>query len=434
MPATLVRREQALVSNVEFIDNQDARPVHLSADGVTSYFVRQKQLFTSVDDGTLQGPWWTLPVSGTSTGIVGVDETADGELLATCFKQQGNYAGIWRSTGWANRAVVAPTFTEVLTPAGQAPFQADPATFPSPMGSTGSRSNYFSARFGFHCYPNGTVVANEYGIQSNGTSISGARYGVVSNDNGKPGTWRVVFDLFTGPAYGVGWAPGTLPFGAAGQHSHGMALDPYTDRMWASAGDHGSHTRYSDDWRRVFNGEYATWTVHPGSSNEFGGIGNVAPVMPGTTQSVQPFAFPDRVVLTTDGQIDGITKIEKDDPDFLREAHGLGLPHSTSLKYTGSRIYQRTKTHPVLFPQYIGSGTGLSLPAIIVASDPLGERFYDVWTDSQSLANPYGVYSAVGPTARGKLLASIALDGRSAGQVSDQAGYTFMRADFPVIV
>lgn len=432
-----MRRGSALVTNVEFIDNQDARPMHVSADGLTTYFARGKSLYRSFDDGdTLEGPLWTLPTASTNTGIAGVLETADGFLLVTCFKLQGNYAGVWRinPNTWSG--------SETLTPSGQAPLQADPASYPDPMGTTGDRSNYFTPRFGFHAHPDGTVVMNEYGKQANGTSIPGARYGLVSDDNGKPGTWRIACDFFTGPAFGVGWVPGTLPFGpsSGGQHLHGMGLDPFTDRMWATGGDHGCHTRYSNDWRRVFIGENATWTVHPGSIAEFGGIGNVAPVMPGTTQSIEPFAFPDRIVFTTDGPIDGVTKIEKDNPDFLGEQHGIELPHDTQLKYTGSRIFKRGShldSHspfPVIFPFYVGSGGVRSFPARIVAADPSGQRFYDIWTDDQSLQNPYGVYGAFGPTARGKLLASIALDGRSAGQVGDSAGLTFMRADFPVIV
>lgn len=438
MSVTLVRRGTAIATSVEYIDNNDMRPMHVSADGVTTYFAQGKSLYRSTNDGNTFTLIWTLPVTGTSTGIAGVLETADGFLLVTCFKLQGFYSGAWRidpATGAA---------TEVLTPSGQAPQVADPATFPSPMGTTGDRSNYFTPRFGFHAYPDGTVVMNEYGKQANGTSIPGARYGVVSNDNGKAGTWRVALDIFTGPAYGVGWVPGTLPFGPAGggQHLHGFALDPFTDILWATAGDHGCHHVYSTDWRRVFNGENATWTVHPGSVQEFGGIGNVSGAqMPGTTQSIEPHAFPDRIVFTTDGQVDGITKIEKSDPNYLREAHGLYLPHTSTLRVTGARIFRRgshldsRSPFPVVFAQYAGSGGNVTpIPAVIVACDPNGERFYDIWTDSITGLNPYGVYGAFGPTAKGKLLASIALDGRSANQVGDSAGLTFMRADFPVLV
>jgi hypothetical protein len=114
--------------------------------------------------------------------------------------------------------------------------------------------------------------------------------------------------------------------------------------------------------------------------------------------------------------------------------HDIGLPHTTQLKYTGATPFQRSPAHPVLFPFYAGAGGGSqSTPGVIVAVEPSGQRAYDIWTDSQALLNPYGVFTAVGPTAHGKLLASIALDGRSAGQ-SATAGYTMLRADFPVIV
>jgi hypothetical protein len=438
MAVALVSRAPALVpvvaARTEYIDNGDKRPSWLGADGQTIYSWGQTGLYTSIDDAhTWQGPWHTFPDT-----IHGVRETRDGELLVSIFRAQGNYAGLWRSTGWtANHATA--TWTEVLTPSGQLPNVADPATFPAPAGTLGDRSNYFNAWIGgFRVYADGTVVVSEYGKQANGTSIPGARYAFVSNDNGKPGTWRCVCDLWTGPVYGVGWVPGTLPYGGAsvyggasgGQHMHGTALDPYTGRLWATFGDHGCHTRYSDDWRRVFSGENATWTVHPGSSTEFGGQGN----HPGSTQSIQAYAFPDRIVFTTDGPIDGITKIEKANPNVIGVAHDIGLPHDTQLKYTGGQGFQRSSAHPALFPQYVGSGGTRSFPGLIVACDPLGERWYDIWTDNQALQNPYGVLTAIGPTNTGKLLASIALDGRSAGQVANTAGLTMLRADFPVIL
>lgn len=435
MRGTLVRRGSALVSNVEFIDNADARPVHLSADGVTSFFVRQKQLLTSVDDGTtLLGPHFTLPVAGTNTGIVGALETADGEVIATCFKAQGNYAGLWRSTGWANRATVTPTWTEVLTPSGQLPAVADPATFPANAGTTGDRSNYFTPRFGFHAYPNGVVIVNEYGKQANGTTVPGARYVYISFDNGKPGTWRLARDFWGGPPYTT--LGNVLAFGSTDfrDHMHGACYDQATNRIWFTGGDNGHHTEYADANAAVLDPYNAngTWKLTPASSPYLGTPGG----QPGTTQCVTPWPLRDRILITTDGPIDGVVSVEKSDPTAgtLLELHGLQVPHDSQLKYTGSRPFQRTPQHPVLFPFYVGSGGVRSFPGVIVACDPLGRRFYNIWTDSLSLQNPYGVYSVVGPTAKGKLLASIALDGRSAGQVSDQAGYTFMRADFPVIV
>lgn len=441
--ATLNTLGSALVSRIEYIDNSDARPVHLSADGVTSYFVRQKQLFTSTDDGTtLQGPWWTLPVAGTNTGIVGVVETADGEILCTCFKAQGNYAGLWKSTGWANKATA--TFTEVLTPSGQLPSVADPATFPSPAGTSGDRSNYFTPRFGFHAYGDGTVIVNEYGKQANGSTVVGARYVFVSTSNGAAGTWRLARDFWGGPPYTT---PGNvLPFGSATNrdHMHGAIYDPFTGRLWFTGGDSGHHTEWAPSVAAAIADPYnanGTWTVIPASSPYLGTTGG----QPGTTQCVTPWPLPDRILMTTDGQIDGVVSVEKSDSTFgtLLAPHGIGLPHTSALQYTGCRPFQRDSlSHsptykprfPLVLPFYVGSGGAQTIPAIITIADPLGRRFYDSYVDTLNLPNPYGVYSAVGPTARGKLLASIALDGRSAGQVTDQAGYTFMRADFPTIV
>jgi hypothetical protein len=427
MPATMVRRGSAVAANVEYVDNGDIRPGWLSADGATVYSWGPSLRISKDDAHTWIATNFAVP---SGSHVHGIRETADGELLISCFKAQGFYAGLWRSTGWNITTGQASAWTEVLTPSGQAPNVTDPATFPAPAGTTGDRSNYFTSWFGFRTYSNGIAIVNEYGKQANGTSIPGARYTFVSYDNGKPGTWSLLRDVFTGPVYGFSdWTPTTnLPFGppGGGQHLHGSWYDPYKDRFWFTAGDHGHHTEYSDD-------HGATWHLTAGSVVEFGGQGG----QPGTTQDVLGYALPSCNLLTTDGPIDGVAKIDRTAPnqaDFIAMLHDIGLPHTTQLKYTGATPFQRSPAHPVLFPFYAGAGGGSqSTPGVIVAVEPSGQRAYDIWTDSQALLNPYGVFTAVGPTAHGKLLASIALDGRSAGQ-SATAGYTMLRADFPVIV
>ena len=408
----------ALARNIEFIDNADKRPAWMTADGTKIYSWGEKGLYTSVNDGTSwQGPWWSIPTASTGTAIHGVRIAADGQLLVSCFKSQGFYAGLWRvnPADW--------TAVEVLCPSGQAPLVADPASYPAPAGSTGNRSNYFTSWFGFNCYPDGKVIVNEYGHQANGTNDPGARYAFLSTDNGKAGTWSLVYDLFGGATFGAQNAP--LPFGRAGEHIHGACWDPYWQRLWMTAGDQGCHTEYSDDMG-------ATWTLVPGSAPFFGTPGG----QPGTTQSVRLIPLPDRVLITTDGPIDGILKIERSNGrsgTLLEEAHGLALPHTSNLRYTGATAYQRSPGHPLLNAFYVGAGGSTAQPGVITASSPDGKRHYDLWTDTFTALNPYGVFSVVGPTANGKVLASIAMDGRSAGQ-SATAGYTMFRADMPTIL
>lgn len=328
-------------------------PSWLSDDGVVIWGGHGSSVVQSTND------WLTRTAVGdalTAPGPVkAVRPMQDGELLVgTGNSVASEYKSeLWRSSGYDRANPSAATWAKVHE-----------------AGTLGAR---FDNPWGFSV-SGSIVVASEYGLRGN----DGARRVYLSTNSGV--TFAEVFDIMTTPL-----AVSGAPTPDENAHIHSAAYDPHHagGRIWVTTGDSANTaTYYSDDLG-------STWTLVAGSES---------------WQATSILPLPDRVLLGSDANPDGVWRIERGVTPALAVA--FGLDDRAVLTYVGQLAFQRTSAHPALFgftwAQSDEDGSG-----VIVMTDALGEGFYCVWHDSFSFVaagSSVGVHVALGPTASGNLV------------------------------
>lgn len=358
-------------------------PGALSADRTRVYTSLANPPRYSDDDGQT---WTNLPAI---TGGVSVESTLlldDGEMLVTGLVGSISRRRAWRSTGLATGS---PTWTQVL----EAPYAG--------IKYTQAWSQSTHGRL---------VLIAEYGPKSGmkWPSVPGDENGNVprgesavrvhlSLDYGR--TFRTVFNL----ADWVTTAGGRTS--ADMQHLHGVAWDPYWDRIWITYGDgmggRGSNgVVYSDDLGDTWHFAHHT---PEGSTSSFQCVG-IQP-MP---RCVLMFGDTTPAVMRIDrahGKHTGTYPV-----DVAHDSTAAGSPkHLCQGFYRGRR---EGDDAPLLAAFSTEGGVGQDF--LVATLD--GWEFTEVWRGATNTPAGWGVRNPVGPTIRGQFLTATNVNGGTTGQ------------------
>lgn len=237
------------------------------------------------------------------------------------------------------------------------------------------------------------VLVNEYGPKMGepwgGNEVAdgeNARYTYMSTDYGK--TWRTVFDLNEYVVTKTGRPT------ASRQHLHGVAWDPWWDRIWITYGDNlagaGSNgVAYSDDLGTTWQTAY----FYSGSDSPFQLVGIVP--------------MPKCVLFGCDNQpqtaihrIDRAAGKSTVDGRYTITAPWTFDGGGKHLLQAHTRINRVGNDAPALFA-YGSEG----IPAKSVAVATLdGFTFVEIWRDTVEQSAGTGSRSIVGPTLRGQVI------------------------------
>lgn len=224
---------------------------------------------------------------------------------------------------------------------------------------------------------NNMIAFSEYGPKvSVGGRTQAARYAYLSLDYGR--TFKQILDIFQdNPAL----------VNTEGIHIHGIAIDPYWDRIWVTYGDDEQGTIFTDDHGDTWH--VADHTVYPDGPNQCVGI----------------IALPQCVLFATDGHPNGVLRISREQGKhhghydmevayLYDDVQGL-----TILCQSVWRANRPGDDAPVVFEFVSAPGEGHRF--ILTTVD--GYTFNKVWEDPNvTRGNSSG--RAYGPTATGKLL------------------------------
>ncbi len=354
-------------------------PGALSADRTRVYTSLANPPRYSDDDGVT---WTDLPAI---TGGVSVESTLlldDGEMLVTGLVGAVSRRRVWRSEGLASGA---PTWVQVL----EAPLPG--------IKYTQAWSQSTHGRI---------VLVAEYGPKAGMTwpgfdgvvpEGGGAVRVNLSMDYGR--TWRVIFNLADWVTTKGGRTNSDM------QHLHGVAWDPYWDRIWVTYGDgmggKGSNgVVYSDDLGASWHFAHHT---PEGSQSSFQVVG-IQP-MP---RCVLMFGDTTPAVMRIDrahGKHTGTYPV-----DVAHDSTAVGSPkHLCQGFYRGRR---EGDDAPLLAAFSTEGGVGQDF--IVATLD--GYKFTEVWRGTTGTPAGWGVRNPVGPTIRGQFLAATNANGGTTGQ------------------
>lgn len=363
----------------------------LSKDRSRGWNANTSSVSETRDDGAT---WAQLTNSDGSNPFAGstvesVRQLDNGELLVSNYSAADDRRHLWLSEGYNTGTI---TFAKTLT--ARAPL----------IKFTSAWSQADHGRI---------VLVNEYGpktgSQWGGRDVApgeNARHTYLSTDYGK--TWTNVFDLNT---YLIDVQGATS---TDHQHLHGVAWDPYWDRIWVSFGDNSGGNGsngivYSDDL-----GE--TWeTAH------FYGSGTTPPHQ---VVGIQP--MPKCVLFYGDMGPD-VVRIDRSEGRY--KAGGYATPVAFDSTAAGKHLCQgfmradrKGDDAPALAAF---SSEGATAPSFAIATLD-GYDFVEIWRDPAGQASGMGSRSIVGPTLRGKVIIS-SNDQKVSGQWSqittDAPGY-----------
>jgi len=340
----------------------------MSKDRMRGWNQNTSNISETLDDGET----WTQindkdganPFTGAT--VESVRQLDNGELLVTCLRGSTSRREIWVS---ANLDV--PTArTWARTYEARAPFIK--------FTSAWSQDDYGRI-----------VLVNEYGPKTptwTGQPVSegeNARYTLLSTDYGV--TWSTVFDLNN-------YLTNTQSRASVdNQHLHGVAWDPYWDRIWVTFGDNSGGNGsngivYSDDLG-------ATWkTAHF----------YVGTTPPHQVVGIQP--MPKCVLFFGDMGPD-VVRIDRS--EGRSKTGGYATPVAWDSTAPGKHLCQgfmrarREGDDAPLFAAW--SSEGATAPSFAVATLD-GYTFKEIWRDPVDQPNGFGPRSIIGPTIRGKVI------------------------------
>ena len=354
-------------------------PGALSADRTRVYTSLANPPRYSDDDGQTWTDLTSIP------GGVSVESTLlldDGEMLVTGLVGSISRRRVWRSEGLASGK---PTWTQVL----EAPYAG--------IKFTQAWSQSTHGRI---------VLVNEYGpkagmawpgITGNVPRGEAAVRTYLSLDYGR--TFKVIFNLHDWVTTAGGRSNSDM------QHLHGVAWDPYWDRIWVTYGDgmggKGSNgVIFSDDLGDTWHFAHHT---PEGSQSSFQVVG-IQP-MP---RCVLMFGDTTPAVMRIDrahGKHTGTYPV-----DVAHDSTAAGSPkHLCQGFYRGRR---EGDDAPLLAAFSTEGGVGQDF--IVATLD--GWKFEEVWRGTPTTPAGWGVRNPVGPTIRGQFLAATSANGGTTGQ------------------
>lgn len=321
---------------------------------------------------TMDGTTWTTLRTFTGESIEAVHELHGGDLLVFTQNAGLDRRRVYRSEGYPNAGTI--TWTQV-------------------MESRAHGIKFTSAwSVSRHDGPS-TVLFGEYGpkfgeVWNGQTVASGenARYVFSSADNGR--TFTTVFDLNAHLT--------SLGRALNGQHVHGVAWDPWWERIWVSYGDNTDAIVYSDTGG-------STWNVAAGTA-----------ALSSPTQVVGILPMPDAILFGSDTGPSGVLRIDR--------AEGQGAPsytlHTAYVPADPGHLCQAIQRpaapgEPALFGF---CAEGKPARSYVVATLD-GYTFTRLWRDPAEQAAGWGTRSVAGPTRDGRVFIG-SNDQKVAGQWS----------------
>ena len=330
------------------------------------------------DDGATWTDMHTFPES-----FGWVMPLADGELLASVGTDPSPRS-LWKSTGYSNADPAAATWTNVKT--ASAPYI------------------YFANAWGVSAYENIVIVA-EYGPKtptwSGNTITDPARYVYLSLDYGA--TWTTVFDLVDYLTTDRGLST------TDGQHLHGVAWDPWWDRIWVTFGDDTNGTVFSDDLGTTWH--TADWGSLPSAAGQWQAVG-IAPME-------------NCILFGSDGSPNGVWRIDRA-PGKHTGAYTIEdawtVPDDPGRLAFLCQAIQRVPAPgggdaAILF----GFGTETQAGRTLIVGTRDGYHFTMVWQDDLEIPAGRGIRSIAGPNLRGDLIVG-SNDGRTANAWTEWRG------------
>lgn len=306
-------------------------------------------------------------------------ETPGGEMLVAVQNRTGLPSGaasqLWRSTGWNKATADATSWTQVLTSSGAG------VIFDGRWGVTQrSVAPSWSAR------PNALFVS-EYGAHTNDAATTGqaAVRAWMSTDDGA--TWTQIFDL----------RDRGLPT-TAGLHIHGIAYDPFDDRVFITSGDGGN----------ADGGQAAVWYCDGDKLSA--PVWNSIPAMQATsalTQVITVIPTASAVLFSPDSASLGIWRLPR---RGYRRYGTASCVAQIGAGIVGAHGWQnRDAVGAPLFLTYYSSSIS-GPPSILVTND--GIAFTEAYRGPTNTSNSApGIFGCVGPDINGKVYANYNLTG-----------------------
>lgn len=265
----------------------------------------------------------------------------------------------------------------------------------------------FSPGWGLSAHEN-IVVVNEYGPKSGSTwqvpneiiaEGKNARYTYLSLDYGR--TWATIFDLNA-------WLT-AKGLSTKGQHLHGVAWDPYWDRIWLNFGD-----KYFD---RGVNGILF--------SDDLGATWQEAHFLsgPGGAQTVGILPMPRCILLAGDVNPSGLLRINRSEGKMRSGHYTLDVAYDAPAElgmHLGESICHITRVGDDA-PAFFGFCSDVVSGVSFVIGTYDGYTVTEVWRDTAALPSRKGTRNVVGPTLRGNLIVA-SNDERVAGKWSEFKG------------
>lgn len=299
-----------------------------------------------------------------------VYETGDGELIARVSLNGQN--SLWRSNGWSTAR--------------------ENATWVKTLDVT--NGTYITSAWSISMHENIILVA-EYGpkyVPETGYGVpiqptakgENARYLYLSLDHGK--TFRTIFDLNSFAE--------SLPSKGSdiNLHLHGVAWDPWWDRIWVTCGDGGGAFLFSDDLGETWHVAHDGWGAASGDTKH---------------QSVGIIPMPNCVLFATDSSPNGVLRINRSegkhtgaypvDVAWVIPEDDGGLSHLAQSAYRVERGNGENLAM-IAFGTETKTGRGFA-----VASYD-GYEFNRFWQDSQDVEAGRGPRTMIGPTLDGKVI------------------------------
>lgn len=341
----------------------------LSTNRSVMYGSQWDNFVRSTDDGAT---WTTIKKVNNGDTITGGWQLPNGEVILST-KVSAGRGGLWVSTGFPANETAA-TWTKVVT--------------------VNQSDNYVHDAWGLSFAPKGhvregLVVATEYGGQGNASTAAndGSRAVWLSTDYGQ--TFRQIFDLFT------------FTGKVLSAHMHGVAYDPFDDRVLVTFGDgnSGSGTptgiAYSDDFLAIT----PTWHYISG------------PFTDSTFQATGILPLANGILMGGDGKPPGIYRL----PRRGYRQYGpmqtvLNYGGGTDTGFIGQRMFQAGPGQPIIIAHEWAKNSARAA-SLHMTRD--GLTFTEIWRDDREL-NYSGVLYVVGPTASGKVWGFLKADNRGA--------------------
>ena len=355
-PATLTRSDV----------NQGSYPASMTADR-TIYFNGQHSYGRARYSEDLGATWKNLKVFHGSFNFM--EEVGDGELIARITGEERNE--IWRSIGWPELRENCE-WEKVLEAA--------------------SPGVYFTNAWGVSIHKNIVLIA-EYGPKYVPEALPGipkqdtaegenARYLNLSLDYGK--TFRRILDINEYATSRKG--------DAINVHLHGVAWDPWWDRIWVTCGDGGGAFLYSDDMGTTWHTAWDGW-----AANASGGNGH---------QCVGIVPMPTCVLFATDSTPNGVMRINrsegKHEGTYSPESAYMIPEDPGRLSHLAQRAYRVERdTGDYLAMFAFGTETMPGKSFALATYD--GKNFERFWQDDQEVGVGRGARTMIGPTLDGKV-------------------------------